>query len=81
MPIDKIKLTEAMIEKEMNMSDLAKKSEVSKSQISRLMKEDTKKIRLDTLGKIANALEIDYKALYIQNMHQILHLSLQLFEI
>lgn len=63
MPIDKIKLTEAMIEKEMNMSDLAKKSEVSKSQISRLMKEDTKKIRLDTLGKIANALEIDYKAL------------------
>ena len=28
-----------MIEKEMNMSDLAKKSEVSKSQISRLMKE------------------------------------------
>ena len=63
MPIDKIKLTEAMIEKEMNMSDLAKKSEVSKSQISRLMKEDTKKIRLDTLGKIANAFEIDYKAL------------------
>ena len=63
MPIDKIKLTEAMIEKEMNMSDLAKKSEVSKSQISRLMKEDTKKIRLDTLGKIAKALDVDYKDL------------------
>ena len=61
MPIDKIKLTEAMIEKEMNMSDLAKKSEVSKSQISRLMKEDTKTIRLDTVGKIAKALDVDYK--------------------
>ena len=63
MPIDKNKLVAAMINKEMNMSDLAEKSQVSKSQISRLMSEDTKKIRTDTLGKIANALGIDYKLL------------------
>ena len=63
LPIDKDKLTAAMIKNKMNMSKLAEESEVSKSQISRLMNENTKTIRLDTLGKIANALEIDYKAL------------------
>ena len=47
----------------MNMSKLAEESEVSKSQISRLMNENTKTIRLDTLGKIAGALGVDYKDL------------------
>lgn len=63
MPIDKDKLTAAMITNKMNMSKLAEESEVSKSQISRLMNESTKTIRLDTLGKIAGALGVDYKDL------------------
>ena len=63
MPIDKDKLTAAMIKNKMNMSKLAEESEVSKSQISRLIKEDTKTIRLDTLGKLAKALDVDYKEL------------------
>lgn len=63
MPIDKEKLKSAMINNNMNMSKLAEESKVSKSQISRLIKEDTKMIRLDTLGKIAKALDVDYKEL------------------
>ena len=63
MPIDKEKLKTFMIDKKMNISDLSKISNVSKSQISRMMNSDTKKIRLDTLGKIADALEVDYKCL------------------
>ena len=63
MPIDKEKLKSAMINNNMNMSNLAEESKVSKSQISRLIKEDTKMIRLDTLGKIAKALDVDYKEL------------------
>lgn len=63
MPIDKEKLKSAMINNNMNMSKLAEESKVSKSQISRLIKEDTKTIRLDTLGKIAKALDVDYKEL------------------
>ena len=63
MPIDKDKLTAAMIKNKMNMSKLAEESEVSKSQISRLMNENTKTIRLETLGKIAGALGVDYKDL------------------
>lgn len=63
MPIDKEKLKSAMISNNMNMSKLAEESKVSKSQISRLIKEDTKMIRLDTLGKIAKALDVDYKEL------------------
>ena len=63
MPIDKEKLKSAMINNNMNMSKLAEESKVSKSQISRLIKEDTKMIRLDTLGKIAGALGVDYKDL------------------
>ena len=63
LPIDKDKLTAAMIKNKMNMSKLAEESEVSKSQISRLMNENTKTIRLDTLGKIAGALGVNYKDL------------------
>ena len=63
MPIDKDKLTAAMVKNKMNMSKLAEESEVSKSQISRLMNENTKTIRLDTLGKIAGALGVNYKDL------------------
>ena len=63
MPIDKEKLKTFMIDKKMNISDLSKISNVSKSQISRLIKEDTKTTRLDTLGKIAEALGVNYEDL------------------
>ena len=63
MPIDKDKLIKTMIDKKKNISKLAEESKVSKSQISRLMNENTKTIRLDTLGKIAGALGVDYKDL------------------
>ena len=63
LPIDKDKLIKTMIDKKKNISKLAEESKVSKSQISRLMNENTKTIRLDTLGKIAGALGVDYKDL------------------
>ena len=64
MPINKEKLKDLVIKNEMSFSKLAKKSIVSKAQISRIMSDDSSsKVRTDTLGKIANALGVDYKEL------------------
>ena len=61
MPIDVEKLNRAIIEKGLNYTDLAKKANISKSQISRIVNSDGSKSRTKTISKIANALGVDYK--------------------
>lgn len=61
MPIDVEKLNRAIIEKGLNYTDLAKKADISKTQISRIINSDGSRPRTKTISKIANALEIDYK--------------------
>lgn len=64
MPINKEKLRNLVIKNEMSFSKLAEVSKVSKAQISRIMSDNSSsKVRTDTLGKIANALNVDYKEL------------------
>ena len=61
MPINKDKLASVMIDKQINISDLSEKSNVSKSQLSRIVNGKTKKVGMSTLGKISKALEINYQ--------------------
>ena len=61
MSINKDKLASVMIDKQINISDLSKKSNVSKSQLSRIVNGKTKKVGMSTLGKISKALEINYQ--------------------
>ena len=64
MPINKEKLRALVIKNEMSFSKLADAANVSKSQISRIMNDNSSsKVRTDTLGKIANAWNVDYKEL------------------
>lgn len=64
MPINREKLRDLLVERKMTYSELSEKSEVSKAQISRIMNEETSsKVRTKTLGKIAEALEVDYREL------------------
>lgn len=62
MAIDREKLKELVIKNQMTYSDLADKSKVSKSQISKILNGDeSSKVRTDTIGKLASALGVDYK--------------------
>ena len=61
MPINKDKLASVMIDKQINISDLSEKSNVSKSQLSRIVNGKTKNVGMSTLGKISKALEINYQ--------------------
>ena len=64
MPINKEKLRDLLIKRKMTYSELSEKSKVSKAQISRIMNEESSsKVRTKTLGKIAEALKVDYKEL------------------
>lgn len=64
MAVSKEKIQALLIEKKMTYAKLADESKVSKAQISRIMNADSdSKIRTDTLGKIAKALNVDYKEL------------------
>ena len=65
MAVSKEKIQALLIEKKMTYAKLADESKVSKAQISRIMNADSdSKIRTDTLGKIAKALNVDYKELW-----------------
>lgn len=66
MPIDKDKLVGLMIDKKFSQTKLAKEANISKSQISRILKADKPKVRTETLGKIADGLKVDYKELMIK---------------
>lgn len=62
MAIDRDKLKELVIKNQMTYSDLADKSKISKSQISKILNGDeSSKVRTDTIGKLASALGVDYK--------------------
>ena len=62
MAIDKDKLRDLVIKKQMTYSDLADKANISKSQISKILNGDEgSKVRTDTIGKLASALGVDYK--------------------
>lgn len=62
MAIDKDKLRDLVIKKQMTYSDLADKANISKSQISKILNGDeSSKVRTDTIGKLASALGVDYK--------------------
>ena len=62
MAIDRDKLMGLIINKHMTLTELANKTNISKSQISKIFNgiEDSK-LRTDTIGKLASALGVDYK--------------------
>lgn len=62
MAIDRDKLRDLIINNQMTYTDLANKTNISKSQISKIFNgsEDCK-LRTDTIGKLASALGVDYK--------------------
>ena len=62
MPIDITKINNIIIKKGFSYSDLAKKSGISRTQISRIINSNKNtKSNLKTIGKISNALGVDYK--------------------
>lgn len=64
MAIDREKIKDLVIRNQMTYSDLAEKSNISKSQISKILNgEEKSKVRTDTIGKLADALGVDYKEL------------------
>lgn len=62
MPIDNEKLIELMVKNKLNQSNLSKKAKISNSQLTRVLKGDCKP-RIDTVAKIAEALNVNYKEL------------------
>lgn len=64
MALDKDKLMELLIKNNLNYSKLADNANISKSQISRILNgTGSSKVRTDTIGKLAKALNVDYKKL------------------
>lgn len=67
MGIDREKLKELVIKNQMTYTDLANKTNISKSQISKIFNGDeSSKVRTDTIGKLASALGVNYKELLIK---------------
>lgn len=63
MKINIEKLNWLRIEQGLSITKLAKKADISKATISRLLKNKVN-ARLDTIGKIAKALNVDVKELF-----------------
>jgi len=62
MAVDRDKLRELIINNQMTYTDLANKTNISKSQISKIFNgNEDSKVRTDTIGKLASALGVDYK--------------------
>ena len=62
MPIDVEKMNKLLALKGLNYKDLAKKSGISRTQKSRRINSNKNtKSNLKTIGKISNALGVDYK--------------------
>lgn len=67
MAINKDKLIDLVIKNQMTYSELADKSNISKSQISKILNDSSgSKVRTDTIGKLASALGVNYKELLIK---------------
>ena len=65
--VDQIKITDALIQQRLNFKDLERRSGLASSTISRLALKGGN-IRLDTLGRIADALAVDYRSLIVKEV-------------
>ena len=61
MPIDITKINNIIIKKGFSYSDLAKKSGISRTQISRIINSKNTRCRTKTISKLIKALDIDYE--------------------
>ena len=61
MPIDVAKVNNILIEKGLNYSDLAEKSGISRTQISRMVNCKISKSNTKTISKLVKALGVEYK--------------------
>ena len=61
MPIDITKINNIIIKKGLSYSDLAKKSGISRTQISRIINSKNPRCRTKTISKLIKALDIDYE--------------------
>ena len=65
MPINVQRLKELVIERGISYTELSKKSNISKTQISRIINSDgTKKVRPTTIKLLADSLKVNYKELW-----------------
>ncbi|MDU1339402.1 helix-turn-helix domain-containing protein [Clostridium butyricum] len=67
MPLNVDKLNELLVEKNLNYSELAKKANISKNQISRIVNKDKPRVQLKTISALSKALNVSYKELYISD--------------
>ncbi len=65
MKYSKEKINWLRIESGLSLSKLAKKAEISKATISRILNNEVE-ARPDTIGKIAKALDVEVKELFIE---------------
>lgn len=61
MPIDITKINNIIIKKGLSYSDLAEKSGISRTQISRIINSKNTRCRTKTISKLIKALDIDYE--------------------
>ena len=61
MPIDITKINNIIIKKGLSYSDLAEKSGISRTQISRIINSKNPRCRTKTISKLIKALDIDYE--------------------
>lgn len=63
MTISVKKITDLMLQKGLNYSDLSERSKISKPHISRIMNLRTKKVRIKTIKAIADGLGVDCQSI------------------
>ena len=61
MPIDITKINNIIIKKGLSYSDLAEKSGISRTQISRIINSKNTRCRTKTISKLIKALDINYE--------------------
>lgn len=61
MPIDITKINNILIKKGFSYSDLAEKSGISRTQISRIINSKNPRCRTKTISKLIKALDINYE--------------------
>lgn len=59
MALNILKIKEIMLKKGMNQTEIAKKSKIQKSTVSKILSGKTKKTNIKTIHNIAKALEVD----------------------
>lgn len=67
MPLNIERLNELLVEKNLNYSELAEKANISKTQISRIVNKNNRKVQLKTISALCNALDVEFKELYMKD--------------